>query len=113
VTALRGALFDSYPLVRVRAAESLKTLGDKEAVPDLVRRVADDLWMAPQRIALTGNAYAGEFSDPEWGGKTAALNALRELAPQRVEEALTQALRSTTPAVRFWAAERLKPGKPD
>jgi HEAT repeat protein len=106
--ALAAALGDPEGQVRQQAAESLRKLGDKSkmppdlikqvaeaAVPALMNRVADDRWAG-------GSGY-----DPQYGGKDAALNALRVLAPEKVQEALLLALKSNTPEVKKWATDRL------
>src|SRR5205814_10650787 len=95
---------DAYPLVRRRAAEALGKLGDASAVEALVGRVADGVWMDPRRLALTGGRFADEFADPAWGGKSAALAALRGLAPGRGAEAPSPAGQSDNANVRAWAA---------
>jgi hypothetical protein len=95
VKALVAKLDEEDNTVRRQAAESLKKLGDRSAVPALVRRVADDLW-----------GYEDGNYQPS-GSKLPALEALRELGPERVTEALLGALGSKTEAVRVWACEHL------
>jgi hypothetical protein len=96
VKALVEGLTDKDGTVRARSAESLQKLGAKAkgAVPALVKRVADDLWPG------------GPFL-PNDGGKNAALAALKELAPDKVEKALLKAAKSKTSGVRTWATEAL------
>jgi hypothetical protein len=76
---------------RELAARSLKELGAREAVPALVRRVADDRWEGGERDA----------------SKEAALDALNALAPGQVAGALKEATRSKNAKVRAWATARL------
>jgi HEAT repeat protein/serine/threonine protein kinase len=79
---------------RRQAADALKKLGDRSAVPDLMRRVADD-------------AFEGTYS---YGGKYTALEALKKLAPEKVSEALSLALRSKNEGVRAWAIGQFPAG---
>src|SRR5262249_10556226 len=76
---LHGKLRDPYPLVRRRAAESLRELGDPNIFGHLMERVADPFWMTKQKCRLTGEKNPSEFSDPVDGGKEAALDALKAL----------------------------------
>jgi hypothetical protein len=93
VRALLAALEDRDVTKREMAARSLKSLGAREAVPALVRRVADDRWEKDSR---------GTDSSKE-----AALEALKALAPGEVAEALRAASRSKNAAVRAWATGKL------
>lgn len=92
--ALTIALFDEAPGVRKQAAETLQTLGEKGAVPALIKRVGDNVWLSNQFGA----------NDPEDGGKAAALSALKKLAPERVTEALMVGLQSADRHMRVWTA---------
>ena len=86
-----AALFDSRAATRRKAAEALKKSGDRRAVSALVQRVGDDV---PNALGI--------------GDKTAALHALRALAPDKVGGALVEACRTgTSDAVRHWAALQL------
>jgi HEAT repeat protein/tetratricopeptide (TPR) repeat protein len=91
--------------IRAVAAEALRKLGARSAVPDLTKRVADGVWYA--------SGYGNVPGDPEAGGKAAALKALAELAPGEVIGALTQATRSKVPEVQLWALALLKEKAPD
>jgi HEAT repeat protein len=102
VQALIERLSDTDGTVRKQSAEGLRKRGDRAAVPALIRRVADDRWISPPRFRGTNNA-----SDPEAGGKTAALEALKELAPDKATEALRQAQKSKNANVRAWATREL------
>jgi hypothetical protein len=115
VAGLIVALNDRSGGVRREAAETLKKLAAlptealrkkaREAVPALMERVADDKWIESGVV---------ENSDPVAGGKSAALDALRALAPDRVAEALVRALRAANGKMRAWAATelgRLRPGE--
>jgi HEAT repeat protein len=96
VQALVDGLSDKDGKVRRDSADALRARKEKAAVPALVQRVADDVWKN------------GPFDpDPAAGGKTAALNALKELAPDRVQEALLKAIQSKNPAVKAWATTEL------
>jgi HEAT repeat protein len=108
VLALAQALFDEDVTVRRQAAESLEILGNKsklpastvkqvaaEAVPALVRRVADDLW------------YPSDSYSKSRSSKRAALSALKMLGPEKISEALLGALHSKNEPVRIWACEEL------
>jgi HEAT repeat protein len=106
VQALIEQLTDKDALMRRTAAETLGKLGAKEAVPALIKRVADDVWLqAPDSIFRDPTPYDG-CSDRR-GSKDRALQVLRKLAPDKVEEALLAATKSKTPAVRWWAALEL------
>jgi serine/threonine protein kinase/HEAT repeat protein len=110
VEALGRALEDKEGIVRREAANSLAELGDPAAVPGLARRVADDAWLASPGFvtAYFGGVRPAYDDDPEWGSKPAALRALKRLAPDRVPEALLQALKSSNANVRVWAASVLR-----
>jgi HEAT repeat protein len=86
--------------IRRTAAECLGQLGEKaqDAVPALFERVADDV------------GYANSFDyngDSNGCCKAAALDALKKLAPDKVQEALLKARKSKNDLVRAWATERL------
>jgi predicted Ser/Thr protein kinase len=98
VPALVQALKDDEGPVRKEAADSLRVLKAKEAVPALMERVADEIWVA-------GDSF-GQNSDPEAGGKAAALRALKELAPERVKETLLTAMKATDAHVKTWATRQ-------
>jgi tetratricopeptide (TPR) repeat protein len=85
---------------RKLAAESLQKLAARAAIPALKKRVADDLWY--------GSGYSNVSSDPEGGGKAAALAALKTLAPEEAADALRQASKSTNANVRQWAEKEAK-----
>jgi HEAT repeat protein len=103
--ALVGALGDKEGVVRRKAAESLGKLGDKSAVRALMDRVADDVWVpVPPGPFLPAGPPTW---DPDGAGKGAALDALKALAPERVPEALKDALKSKNKQVRAWAAVEL------
>ena len=86
--------------IRRVAAEGLQKLGAKSAVPALMERVGDDVWYI--------SGYSNVPDDPIGGGKAAALDALKQLAPDKVSEALVPALKSKVPALRRWAASQLE-----
>jgi serine/threonine protein kinase/HEAT repeat protein len=98
VKALVTALTDEDGSVRKNAAQALGQLGDKSAVPALVKRVGDSVWLVDQFGPR----------DPEAGGKSAALTALKTLAPDRVVEALTLCLEAKEYRMRRWAAVELR-----
>lgn len=86
--------------IRRSAAECLGQLGNKanDAIPALVERVADDV------------GYQNSFDyngDGNGCCKAAALDALKKLAPNKVQEALLKARKSKNDLVRAWATERL------
>jgi HEAT repeat protein len=98
VKALVGMLTDKDGAVRRKAAEGLGKMGARArpAVPHLVRRVCDDVWVG------------GPFDpDPYSGGKTAALDALEKLAPDKVTETLLAARKAKNDRVRAWAIAEL------
>jgi len=105
VQALIDRLNDESSSTRKVAAESLRRLGAKSAVPALMKRVADDLWYI--------SGYTNVPDDPIGGGKAAALEVLKQLAPDRVTEALIAATRSKTVEVRVWALGELVGRKDD
>jgi tRNA A-37 threonylcarbamoyl transferase component Bud32 len=100
VQVLVEGLNDEDGKVRRTSAESLGVMGARArgAVPALARRVADDVWI--------GGVFA-HTADPHGGGKAAALEALKKLAPERVEGALLLAMKSKNPAVKSWATTEL------
>jgi hypothetical protein len=102
VQALIEQLKDRDGKVRRTAADTLGKLGAKEAVPALIQRVADDVWLERPFGTLLGDSspYDGM---PERGSKDRALQVLIKLAPDRVEEALLLAMKSKKPEVKAWA----------
>ena len=72
----------------------------KGAVPALIQRVADDVWGSQGNSLNIGNAQGNTSKD-------AALKALKQLAPERVEEALIEGMKSTSPRTRQWASAQL------
>ncbi|HEV3145831.1 MAG TPA: protein kinase [Gemmataceae bacterium] len=105
VPQLRAALTDGHGLVRKAAADALRAMlvRDKETVEALERRIADDLWI--KRPLVTPKE--GRVDDPDYGGKRAALDALRALDAKRVPEALKKARESKDINVRLWAKQEL------
>jgi hypothetical protein len=99
VKALIENLKDKDGAVRQEAAESLRKLRPqaRPAVPALIKRVADDLSQNDSRLV---NKYLDK-------SKIAALTALKELAPDKVAEALCGALQSKNQQIKTWAAEEL------
>jgi Mg-chelatase subunit ChlD len=102
VKLLLKALDNQDVWTRVNAATNLAKLGAKArgAVPALARRLADDkLWL---------REYSGDCPD-----KSAALAALKKLAPERaprlIEEALTKLAeaKNVNPSLKQWALDRL------
>jgi HEAT repeat protein len=86
--------------IRRTAAECLGSLSAKaaDATSALVERVADDV------------GYANSFDyngDNNGCCKAAALDALKKVAPDKVQEALLKARKSKNDLVRAWATERL------
>src|SRR5204863_7115634 len=100
VETLIEALTDYDGVVRAAAAEALANLSARAAAPALAARVADDRWI----VSEYANA---ELNDPIAGGKSAAVVALRKLAPERVTAALRDALRAPALGVRVWAVSEL------
>jgi tRNA A-37 threonylcarbamoyl transferase component Bud32/HEAT repeat protein len=109
IKALEAALIDEGSTVRmvrenrhvrVLAANALRKLNAKGSADALAERVADDLWYV--------SGYTNVPNDPQAGGKTAALEALQALAPDRVLEALERAATSKSAQVRLWASAELK-----
>jgi HEAT repeat protein len=88
VEALSKVLNDMDGELRGYAADSLGKLGDKSAAPALIKRVADD------------NANVS------WE-KDAAIAALKKLAPDKIEEALQAAKKSSNTKVVNWATAQL------
>lgn len=84
-------LTDKDREVREQAAEGLRQRKTKAAVPFLVKRVGDEL--VENRFLM--------------GDKNAALKALKELAPDKVVEALLPSLQSPTEDMRVWSANAL------
>lgn len=111
VTSLADALADADGQVRRAAADSLGKIGDKsEAVIDaLIKRVGDSVWSPrPERTISFNPDDPPAYDDhKDWGSKLHALQALKNLAPARVEDALATALRAKSPEVRKWAAREI------
>ncbi len=119
VPALADALFDPTNEVRFEAANTLRALGDRSAnrpadvklvidgaVPALEKRVADDVFKDDPAPRGGGSA--------SYSSKSAAVDALKELAPERVTPALLKALthdRDEDVDLRVWACWEL--GKQD
>jgi Mg-chelatase subunit ChlD len=105
VQALIEQLNDEHADVRWAAAQSLGKLGAsaKDAVPALMKRIADDVWggQADGAIGNKDNSSSGNTS------KDAAVSALKELAPDKVEEALLEALKAENNKTKSWAAKQL------
>ena len=116
VPALADALFDRENAVRCEAAKTLRALGDRSAnrpdavkqvidgaVPALEKRVADDVFN-------DDGGWVNSFSS----SKSVAVEALKELAPDRVTPALRAALAregEKNDDLRVWACWEL--GKQD
>ncbi len=103
IMALLTGLKDRDGAVRRASAEGLRRSGvrSKAVVAALKERIADDVWM-PKPQFVTKDPY-----DPRGGGKQAALDALRELAPDEVPDALQAACKSRNSGVRAWAIAEL------
>jgi hypothetical protein len=106
VQALIEQLKDEDADSRHAAATSLGNMGVNAggAVPALIERVADDVWGTQgggvRDAVNTDNAHGNTSKD-------AALKALKQLAPDRVEEALIKGTKSTNPRTRAWASAQL------
>jgi hypothetical protein len=103
VQALIEQLEDADADARHAAATSLGKMGvnAKGAVPALIQRVADDVWGTQGegvRVAVNTDNASGNTS------KDAALKALKQLAPDRVEEVLIKGTKSTNPRTRAWGS---------
>jgi HEAT repeat protein len=107
VQAMVAQLKDESAEVRGEAALALGRLGAqaRPAVPALMDRIADDVWGDPNTSIHRDNS-AGNTS------KDNALQALLQLAPEKVEEALLRATKSENPRVRRWASARLADDTP-
>jgi Mg-chelatase subunit ChlD len=93
--AISDRLFDTEFGVRGAAARSLKKIGNKAAVPALVKRISDDVWQ-----------FNDENIDSNCS-KGYALEALRALAPEQVRPVLIAAMKSKNPHVKTWATTAL------
>lgn len=104
---LISALSSGNSELRLVAAEKIKEekVTSSAVVRALVDRIKDDQWDGPIRRA-TSNGVETEPETDE--GKNAALEALREVAPQKVKSALESAARSSNLNIRRWALEQLK-----
>jgi HEAT repeat protein len=100
VQALIAQLKDKDADVRHAAAESLAKMKAKDAVPALIERVADDLWGSVGDPVNLDNSTGNTSKD-------AALKSLKQLAPDKVEAALVQAMKSKNPKVKTWATGQL------
>jgi HEAT repeat protein len=107
VAALVAGLRDSDAYVRRAAADTLGRLGAKEAVPALIKRVADDVWVQHPGFATIGDSTPYDGMKDRRGSKDRALQVLTKLAPEKVEEALTLALNSKKPEVKAWALTQI------
>jgi WD40 repeat protein/tRNA A-37 threonylcarbamoyl transferase component Bud32 len=120
VAALGEALSDKDARVRRAAAHGLRKLEDKSAVPYLMKRLADDVWGKTSRSAqllLPGSKiepppFENWEKGPNQGTRYAALDALKELAPEKVTEALQAAAKSTNLDVQKWANRELSKAAP-
>jgi serine/threonine protein kinase len=101
VATLVKKLNDKDAIVRHAAAVSLGSLDDEAlpAIPALVDRIKDDVWTVG---GITQDNATGNTS------KDAALAALMKLAPEKVDDALIAASKSTNPRVKAWGAYQLK-----
>jgi hypothetical protein len=81
--------------MREWAAKAITKHKLKGAVPALVRRILDDNW----------SAGALESSDPS---KDAALDALKALASDKVDDTLTAAMKSKNAALKAWATKKIR-----
>jgi hypothetical protein len=106
VAALVAGLRDADGYVRRSAATTLGKLGAKEAVPALIKRVADDVWVQGPSFTL-GSDNSPYDGWAKQGSKDRALQVLAKLAPDKVEEALTRALESKKPEVKAWALTQI------
>jgi hypothetical protein len=106
VQALIEQLTSKDARLRREAAETLGRLGAKEAVPALINRVADDVWLQRPYGSILGDSSPFDGMKDR-GSKDKALEVLAKLAPDKVEQALFTALRSKTAAVRTWAISEL------
>jgi hypothetical protein len=95
-------------LVRRSAADSLGKLWAMEAVPALIKRVADDVWVAHPGLIIGTDPTPYDGMKDRRGSKDRALEVLARLAPDKVEEALIAAMKSKTAAVRSWATAQLE-----
>jgi HEAT repeat protein len=104
VAVLVKQLKDGDAKVRHAAAVSLGSLGEEAqpAVPALIERIKDDVWTIG---GITQDNATGNTS------KDAALAALMNLAPDKVDDALLAATESKNPKVKVWATTKL--GKSD
>jgi HEAT repeat protein len=96
-------LKDPDPAIRRTAADALAKRDVRRAADALVERVADAAWVASGDVIVGLDKTPYDDRKNIRGSKLAALEALRKLAPDRVEEALLKAMTSTTAAVRQWA----------
>jgi HEAT repeat protein len=102
VKALIDQLSDEEANVRHAAAESLGKLGSraKPAAPALMQRLADDLWGSKANPVNLDNSSGNTSKD-------AALKALKQIAPDKVEPALIEAMRAKNSKTKAWAAAQL------
>jgi len=107
MAALMQALQDDATEVRTEAARTILKLGDSSQMPDAVVKEVADKAVPALMIRIADHRWTGGDSGRSEGSKEAALAALKELAPQRMTEALLEALRSKTESVRWWACKAL------
>jgi hypothetical protein len=113
VRALEEALGDNDGQVRVRVQMSLGQLGPlaKGAAPALARRIADERFEVFCKPGASTSAPLGDNYYPDkrffYHDKDSALEALKKLAPDQVEQALVAASQCQNANVRRWALDRL------
>jgi predicted Ser/Thr protein kinase len=114
VQRLIKGLKDEDANARFNAAQSLQEWGAVSAVPALIERVADPVWVdsRPWAGEPTADGYDGSYDGHHGSrsGKEAALQALRALAPDKVKDALGKAAdpsRMKDARVRAWALYKL------
>ena len=109
VRMLMENLKDKEAVVRREAAVALGKTGPRArpAAQALVDRIADDVWNDSGSPYLIGGNDAA-YDDHKNGSKDAALEALKVVAPERVEEALLLAAKSKNRHVKSWAIKRLE-----
>jgi HEAT repeat protein len=106
VQAVADQLAHKEARVRREAVRALGKLGDKAAVPALIKRIADDTWgrvKGPFPETPNDTPYEDVATGSNQGSKYAALEALNKLSPQEAMKALEMAQQSKNPEVRKWA----------
>lgn len=106
--AARAALADQHETVRLRAAQALGRIGDRQAIPALIARLDDELWdvryAAQDALVTLGKPSAGPlraaFGKASPRSRSHIIAALAKLGDRRAVALAEQEYRNDNPLVR-------------